>query len=317
MILDGTGQIVWWIEPRDGGARPIRVRPGHDGRSIVVLVDHEDPELRFVERWALDGLTRTETQVVGASHDFWENDDGTFTFLAYASSSDEIMPETRPPTVTERIRTVPEGSHEYGDGVNGFDFFADYPGDPWYPCSHGAYDLFVPEASEWTHANSLIRSPYDDGWLVTARFIDALIGVDDAGAFQWQAGGRYETLAAEDPGAVFEHGHSSDAWSAFDGIHLLMFDNGDHSPEPIVSRVVELVLDPAHGVYRSVWSLDDPERDFVSFLGDAQRLPNGNTLVVWTDRGELAEYGPEGGEVRRIDVVGQLGRGFWVPSLRP
>jgi hypothetical protein len=35
-------------------------------------------------------------------------------------------------------------------------------------------------------------------------------------------------------------------------------------------------------------------------LGDVQRLPNGNTLVVYTSRGTLDEVDPDGNLVRRM-----------------
>lgn len=315
MVLDGDGVPVWWVEPRTDGSRPIRVRPSRDRRSILVLVDHEDPEKRFIVRWALDGSARTVTTAADASHDFWENGDGTFTYVAYRFDGDVLVPGQPGPSVVDTLRTVPEGATDPAEGETGFDVLEDYPVAPWHPCEHADYGVFVPNATEWTHANSLIRSPRDDGWLVTMRFVDAVLGVDDAGALAWQAGGRDSTLARLDDRAQFEHGHSSDAWEEDDGIHLLMFDNGDHTPSPIVSRVVELRIDPEHGSYDSVWDLPDPKLGFTGFLGDAQRLPGGNTLVVWTGRGELVEFAPDGEAVRVVRVEGELGRGFWAPSL--
>jgi hypothetical protein len=66
-----------------------------------------------------------------------------------------------------------------------------------------------------------------------------------------------------------------------------------------------------------VWELVDPLGSFVGFLGDAQRLPGGNTLVTWSNRGEIVEYTPEGEAVWRLSADVSYGRAVWVPSLTP
>ncbi|MEZ4237741.1 MAG: aryl-sulfate sulfotransferase [Myxococcota bacterium] len=321
LVLDAHGSVVWWAPPSTDGGRVLRVRPSLDGRSVLVLEDHPDPALRRIVRFDLDGQRRLVTAAPDASHDFQEGD-GTFTYVAHLLSDTERMPHARLPTASDVLRTVPEGSATGDDAVDGFDFFDDYPYEPWFPCKHAGYDRFVDDASEWTHTNSLIRSPRG-GWLLVPRYLDAIVQVTADGAFGWQAGGRHATLTAEG-GPLFRHGHASDAWDAPDGLHLLMFDNGSHGPPPVVSRAVELVLSPppeGDGTMRAVWSLSDPAQRMTTFLGDAQRLPGGDTLVTWTgsDRrgGVLAEYTPAGDEVWRVEAQATLGRGRWVPALSP
>jgi hypothetical protein len=314
-VADGEGKVVWWVEPAIDGHRPMRVRPSADGRDVLVLEDHDDPELRRLVRYSLDGTERIETALPDASHDFWENPDGTITYVAYTFSSDELMPGVPGPVVADVVRTVPEGATAEDEPVGGFDFFDDYPADPWFTCWHARWDEFVPGAAEWSHVNSLIRHPEDEGWLLVARHLDAALLVSDGHELLWQVGGLDATLTGG-PGTPFEHGHASHAWTDDQGLlHLLVFDNGDHSPKPILTRVVELRIDPDAGQVDVVWELADPEGGFTSFLGDARRLPEGNTVVVWTDRGEVSEYTPDGDEVWRLDVDEPMGRGFWVPRL--
>ncbi|MEQ1572284.1 MAG: aryl-sulfate sulfotransferase [Myxococcota bacterium] len=310
-VWDGDGRAVWWVPPATDGSRAIRVRPSRDRRDVLVLMDHEDPTRRRLERYALDGSSRVVTPLLEATHDFWENPDGTITYVGYHFSDTELVPGQRGPAVADQLVTLPEGG---GEPTVGFDFFDDYPVDPWYPCFHANFDEFVPLASEWSHVNSLIRAPTDDGWLLVTRFFDAVVFAGDDGSFGWQAGGIDATVPST-PDAAFRHGHASDAWSEPDGLHLLMFDNGDHGPIPIVSRVVELRITADQ--VDAVWELPDPNGGYISFLGDAQRLPNGNTLITFTDRGELGEYTPDGDEVRLARVEGQIGRGVWVPELVP
>lgn len=312
VVLNGGGDVVWWATPDDERHRAVRARPSADGRSVLVLQDHEDPALRRIERYPLDGGEVVRTAAPAASHDFWENGDGTFTYVAHDFRPDVHLVGANP-TVADRLRTVTEGDEDGATMVDGFSFFDDYPIDPWFPCGHAATGFFVPGANEWTHVNSLVRAPNDDGWWMSVRHLNALVEVGDDGTFHWQAGGRDETLTARN-GAAFEHAHAS---HAFAPNRILMFDNGDHSPAPVVSRVVELQLDPASGTWEEVWELPAPHGDFVSFLGDARRLPGGNTLVAWTDDKEIGEYTTDGDEVWRVDATERYGRATWVPELVP
>jgi hypothetical protein len=316
MIVDGDGEIVWWLPADTEGFRAMRIKPSADGRAVLILQDHFDGSKRRLFRYALDGSARGETWMPDASHDFWENDDGTFTYVSYVFSDTELMPGHPGPVAADHLRTIPEGATDLSAAEEGFDFFEDYPQDPWWTCSHANYNVFVPDASEWSHVNSILKWPDGDGWLIQSRFMDAAMLVDGHQR-KWQAGGLFSTLTPTSDAAIYQHGHSSDAWlDPDDGlVHHLVFDNGDHSPQPIVSRVVELAYDPDAGTYSEVWDLPDPEGQFTGFLGDARRLPNGDTLVVWTARGEVVEYTPDGRDVWRLDADGSMGRGFWVPSL--
>ncbi|MFC1683597.1 arylsulfotransferase family protein [Candidatus Zixiibacteriota bacterium] len=85
--------------------------------------------------------------------------------------------------------------------------------------------------------------------------------------------------------------------------HILLFDNGVNRR---YSRVLE--LDPLTGVI--VWQYQaDPQRDFFSDTrGSAQRLPNGNTLILESNKGRAFQVTDEGEVVwewlnPRVDAV--------------
>ena len=74
--------------------------------------------------------------------------------------------------------------------------------------------------------------------------------------------------------------------SLLDNNRLLIFDNGTFAKR---SRVVE--LDPAKS--KIVWTYQ--ARGFFSPIrGGCQRLPNGNTLIVESERGRALEVAPDG-----------------------
>ncbi|MGH7169115.1 MAG: arylsulfotransferase family protein [Gemmataceae bacterium] len=110
--------------------------------------------------------------------------------------------------------------------------------------------------------------------LISVRHLDALVVLDpDCGKVVWAARGPWR--AQHDP-------------SFLDNGHLLLFDN---LGSPRGSRVLE--YDPRTQAFP--WSYPgDKGTHFLSKIrGMSQRLPNGNTLVVNSDAGEVFEVAPD------------------------
>jgi hypothetical protein len=317
VILDPTtGEVVWWVEPDPDGRRAIRAKPTLDGRGVLVLWDAVGPGDR-IDRIALDGSEVISTPVTGASHDLVEHGDGRLSLLAYTWEGPGAMDEwPAEPVVADAIDVVWEGGAP-AEVTRPWDFHRDYPAEPSRACTHVIPDGFVPGGVEWTHANSLLPDPDGDGWWLLARHLDSVLHVSAEGERRWELGGDQATLAPATPGAVFRHGHTSQAWREADGLHLLLFDNRTHDPEPAVSRVLELLVDPDAGTYRKVWEVEHPDALYAGFLGDARRLPNGNTLVDWTPWSVLTEHAPDGEIVWELERDFPLGRVIWTPDLRP
>jgi hypothetical protein len=89
-------------------------------------------------------------------------------------------------------------------------------------------------------------------------------------------------------------------------LRLLVFNNGGGRPGGDFSSVDELVLpfepergfvrapDAAFGPTEPVWSYSDREGGFFSsFISGAQRLPNGNTLIISGTQGRIFEVTPD------------------------
>ncbi|RAG82676.1 aryl sulfotransferase [Streptacidiphilus pinicola] len=144
-----------------------------------------------------------------------------------------------------------------------------------------AYPLHPDYAREhWPLINSV--TPLADGnVLASLRSVSAVVVISRAtGEILWRT----------DPGTVSQQHHPTELP---DG-RLLVFDNGVFRPGHDVpySRVVE--IDRAGG--EVVWEYHDPAREsfFAPFMGSAQRLPNGNTLVTDSPAGRLFEVTAEG-----------------------
>jgi arylsulfotransferase ASST len=132
----------------------------------------------------------------------------------------------------------------------------------------------------WTHGNAVTEMP-DESLLVSFRNISTLVIVERAtGRILWKLG---------PPVLAQQH-----APTALPNGHILIFDNGTHRADHPVpfSRVIE--VEPS--TKEIVWSYQERRLiDFFSpFISNAQRLPNGNTLICEGNFGRLFEVTPEG-----------------------
>ncbi|ARF54497.1 aryl-sulfate sulfotransferase [Streptomyces gilvosporeus] len=132
----------------------------------------------------------------------------------------------------------------------------------------------------WPLINSVL--PLADGnILASLRSVSAVVVISRASG---------EILWRTEPGLVSQQHHPTE----LPGGNLLVFDNGVFRPGCDVpySRVIE-VARPSGTV---VWEYHDPAREafFAPFMGSAQRLPNGNTLITDSPAGRLFEVTAQG-----------------------
>ena len=133
---------------------------------------------------------------------------------------------------------------------------------------------------EWTHANSVFEMP-DGNILLSFRNTSSIVIIERAsGSVTWRLGA--PPLSGQHAPHLLANGN------------ILLFDNGPYrldSSRPF-SRVLE--IDPA--TREIVWSYQDSP--FFAFFSDrisnAQRLPNGNTLINEGSFGRFFEVTPEG-----------------------
>ncbi len=154
---------------------------------------------------------------------------------------------------------------------------------------------------EWTHGNGVAELANGD-IVVSFRVISSIIIIDrKTGKIIWK-------LAA--PPLCGQH-----APTPLPNGNLLIFDNGPHRldhPMPF-SRVIEVEL----ATKQIVWKYQEKrESDFFSpRISNAQRLPNGNTLICEGDFGRLFEVTFDG-EVVWEFVNPYFGEGPSGPSNR-
>lgn len=133
---------------------------------------------------------------------------------------------------------------------------------------------------EWTHGNTVAEMP-DGSIVVSFRDISTVVIADrPSGRITWKLGP--PVLAQQHAPTPLANGN------------LLIFDNGTHRIDHPVphSRVIE--VDPA--TKQIVWSYQErrPFDFFSPYISNAQRLPNGNTLICEGNFGRLFEVTPDG-----------------------
>lgn len=136
--------------------------------------------------------------------------------------------------------------------------------------------------SEWTHGNAIVELA-DGNLLVSFRNISTIVKIDrKSGAVVWKLGA--PPLSGQHAPTPLPNGN------------ILIFDNGPHRLDQTFpfSRVIE--VNPATN--EIVWKYQEafPPNFYSPRISNAQRLPNGNTLINEGSFGRFFEVMP-GGEV--------------------
>jgi hypothetical protein len=159
-------------------------------------------------------------------------------------------------------------------------------------------------ASDSFHPNAVHYIPADDSFTIADRNPNVVVKVSSAGVPAWQLGG---SCAGAPAGAHC----SPQAWQVDHGHHLL--------PDGTLLLFNNTYTDTPHVLQ---YSLNDTPAALVHdyagtaatmTLGDVQRLPNGNTLVTYSEAGQIVELDPSWNVVQTFAV--RTGYTTWRPTL--
>jgi hypothetical protein len=144
------------------------------------------------------------------------------------------------------------------------------------------------------HMNA-IDIDYDGHIVLSSRHLSEVSKINrDTGEFIWRLGGannEFEFVNDELDGISMQH-----AVMSLGNNHYTVFDNGNlHDPPR--SRGVEYEIDPENKTATLVWEYRNPAgTSFSHYMGNHQRLPNGNSLINWAiaSRPKVTEVTPDG-----------------------
>lgn len=159
---------------------------------------------------------------------------------------------------------------------------------------------------DFTHINA-IDIDTDGHILISSRNTSEITKINrDTGEIIWRLGGAHNQFKfLNDPLNGTRNQH---AVRMVTTNHYTMFDNGNlHSPS--VSRGVEYVLDTTNMTATIVWQYPKATTPslFSFYMGDVQRLPNGNTLIDWAvgNLPKLTEVRPDGSKAFEMNWADQ------------
>ena len=139
---------------------------------------------------------------------------------------------------------------------------------------------FTGSRIDYAHGNA-IEPDLDGNILISSRRMNEITKIDrSTGDIIWRLGGKNNQFTfLNDPDHPLGPTRQHDCRILEDG-HLTVFDNGNLH-EPPHSRGVEFELDLDNMTATMVWQFRDDPDALAQFVGNTQRLPNGNTMVGW------------------------------------
>ena len=311
VVVDTLGQIVWaWELPRDVAARSAayRVDFSLDGESILVnaMAAPGDPGAIWRVPW--DGVDIDEMRFDNLHRDFVELPDGTLAFLGWES------------------RRLDDGSLLRGDVLFEMapDGELDVAWNIWEDYDHGLGptevlpEVDTPGVVEWAHANGVNWDADTDAWLLSLPELGSheegapppgsLLSVDrQTATTNWELSHSRGDFDWDGGDFLLEASHSVQLTDQ----GVLTFNRGSADS---CSRATEIALDPSAGEAEIIWESRSEDCIHVVFLGDAKRLPDGDTVVMYSSAGQLDIVDRQG--VTRWSLQTDLGAGFGFVDYR-
>jgi hypothetical protein len=303
LILDNNGDPVWYMrtggeERRDFKVQPngwatMLVRGGYGGSGVGFIA--LDEQYNHVHTFRTVGEYSTdehELQVLPHGGYLIIGRRGLDVDMSNYIPEDDRIVNIRETCIQEfnaddqLIRTYPA-----------FDYFN--PADLWPEELSKSWDIRFP------HMNA-IDIDNDGHIILSSCYLDEITKINrNTKEIIWRLGGAHSDF-------VFKN----DALNGFSGQHsvrvvgpnrYLLFDNGNHH-NPQVSRAVEyeLNLNANPKTATLVWEFREPGR-YSWYMGNVQRLPNGNTLINWAVGylPKLTEVRPDCTKVFEMNYVDQ------------
>lgn len=287
-IIDADGDVVWYAA---SPSQCSRARMDYEGQNVWMLalnVGNSGGEMRYV---SMDGQTSKNnvSGLSGAHHDFTVVP-GKIAAMVWASSGND--PESN------LVEMASDGS---GSATTVFKIGANlYVGGS--SAFGGGTNRF--------HANAIVYNAWDDSFTIADRNPNLFVKVSRSGALQWQFGGSCSNAPAGAGKCVagdwrVNHGHQ-----LLENGRFVFFNNGSSG----ASHVLEYTLVTSGATMSATLVKDFTSGGTASMvLGDAQRLPNGNTLITYSVSGQILEVDPAWATVQTLR--GSFGYADWRETL--
>jgi hypothetical protein len=277
-IIDADGEIVWWVDSFENTIRALMDYEGDNMWMIALNVFNEGGEMRSV---SMDG-EQEQDNVPGfetTHHDFTVMPGGKVAALAWATPGND--PES------DLLIRAPDGTVTTAFTIGSNIYLSD---------------------SGMFHADAIHYVPFDDSFTISDRNPNLFVKVSATGTPQWQLGGVCD-------GAPAGNRCSPQGWLVNHGHHLLedgtfvLFNNGESGN----NHIMEFKLEATPSALSATLVKDYTGSGTGNTLGDVQRLPGGNTLVTYSNEGQIVELDADWNEVQTF--AARFGYSSWRPTL--
>jgi len=149
-----------------------------------------------------------------------------------------------------------------------------------YDIADAVHENLTAASIDYVHMNAI--SVDDDGnYVVSSRHLSEITKIDRlTGAVIWRLGGAHNQFTFTNDPQQFSYQHDV---RALGGGHFTVFDNGNFKKPPF-TRGVEFAVDTTAKTATVVWQYRHSPDWYTGWMGNVQRLPNGNTLICWADQ---------------------------------
>ncbi len=293
--MDREANWLWYKDLGDDYCS-FELEPSPDGKSLFynVFAYPFTTEMGAFATHAFDDSQYDEIVTDGAHHSFAVLPDGTVGFII-ADIQDWLNPETSKyesvvgDTITE---LAPDGS--WTEVYNTWGTLEVVPHDSWNV-------VFYTEGHDWTHGNSLYYYEDTNTYLLSLGNIDLVLEVDRATG---------DILRSFGPDGEYTFAEGTEPFDFQHDVHWT--DDGNLIMTTMLdgTRIIaaEYSVDESTKTMTRIWSHGEDDTFYAIALGQASRLPNGNTLVSFGTAGTMREVTPEGDIV--WEVQGDVGMWF-------
>ncbi len=267
-ILDSDGEVVWWTR---GPFATSRARLDWDAERMLMVGLNVGTKVGEVRSSSLDGLDvdKNLSGLGDSHHDIAALPGGGVAALSYGDGCSRVLERRADGHLLTVVDSVAELYEPAGSLAGG----------------------------DACHPNAIVYHPNDDTFTISDRNADLFVKITRDGQLLWQLGG------TDPKGNHFEvssswlvnHGHQ-----VLPNGNFLLFNNAGGGASP----VLEYALDEANWSATLVWEYASDLGS--ATLGDVQRLPNGNTLITYSNAGTIAEVDP-GGQLVQVFTTDPLG----------
>ena len=293
-MVDGQGRYVWWTPIQD---KIMSAHISRDRSAVLLLQEGQSATSGGgILHIPLDGSATTLISAPGAHTDFVEFEPGKYAVLGW------------------EVRQVANGTRKLlGDTIIEASKGAAAK-VVWRVFDHFKPDLSVtyhkgwyqadPTVEDWSHVNGISYDAQQKSYFVTASGgLDLAMKITRAsGKVVWSLGEQGDVDRGGDLTLVVGP-HSVQSLTDT----ILVFNRGRLSLGEC-SNATELAVDEGSKKATRKWSYKSSACYQVYFLGDADRLWNGNTLVNWSTAGHIEEVTAKGDVVWSLRAA--LGAGF-------